>query len=71
MRRTLVALALASSFGISPPFSLLDSLRHFLSALGPATSAVSKAGGGAEPNGLNAPAPPPVTDAGGGWDPFG
>ena len=70
MRRILAAVALASSLGMPPCSDLLAPLWSFLSSLGQATP-TTKEGGGVDPNGLNAPAPPPPSDAGGGWDPNG
>jgi hypothetical protein len=69
MRRTLVAMALAASTLTAGPSGLFEPLWRFLSSLWdePAT----KEGGGWDPNGLSAPAPPPQSDEGGGWDPDG
>jgi hypothetical protein len=72
MRRSLVAAALTASL-LAPgpgPAQLLHPLWALLSSLW--SGAMEKAGGGADPDGLHAPAPPqPTTDAGGGWDPNG
>ena len=69
MRRSLVAAALAASL-LAGPAQLFHPLWDLLSSLW--SGVTEKAGGGADPNGLQAPAPPPpTTDAGGGWDPNG
>ena len=69
MRRSLVAAALTASL-LAGPAQLLPPFWTLLSSLW--SGAMEKAGGGADPFGLQAPAPPqPTTDAGGGWDPFG
>jgi hypothetical protein len=69
MRRTLIALALASSLGTSSTLDLLDPLWTALSGLWRAAP-VAKAGCGADPNGLCKAAPAPL-DAGCGMDPDG
>jgi len=69
MRRSLVAAALTASL-LAGPAQLFHPLWDLLSSLW--SGVTEKAGGGADPNGLQAPAPPPpTTDAGGGWDPNG
>jgi hypothetical protein len=71
MRRSLVAAALTASL-LAPgpgPAQMLHPLWTFLSLLW--SGAMEKAGGGADPFGLQAPAPQPTTDAGGGADPNG
>jgi len=69
MRRTLIALALATSTLTAGPAGFMEPLWRFLSSLWdePAT----KAGCGWDPDGLCTPAPPPQTGEGCGWDPNG
>jgi hypothetical protein len=72
MRRSLVAAALTASLLVPGPgpAQLLHPLWALLSSLW--SGAMEKEGPGWDPNGLQAPAPPPpTTDEGGGWDPFG
>lgn len=72
MRRSLVAAALTASLLVPGPgpTQLLHPLWALLSSLW--SGVTEKAGGGADPFGLQAPAPPPpTTDEGGGADPFG
>jgi len=69
MRRSLVAAALTASL-LAGPAQLFPPLWDLLSSLW--SGGTVKAGGGADPNGLQAPAPPlPTTDEGAGWDPNG
>jgi len=68
MRRTLIALALASSLGTSSTLSLFDPLWAALSGLWRGAPA-AKAGCGADPNGLCKAAP--SLDEGCGMDPSG
>ncbi|HEY4562312.1 MAG TPA: hypothetical protein VIJ36_04990 [Thermoanaerobaculia bacterium] len=69
MRRSLVAAALAASL-LAGPAQLFHPLWDLLSSLW--SGVTEKAGAGADPFGLQAPAPPPpTTDAGAGWDPNG
>ena len=69
MRRSLVAAALAASL-LTGQAQLFPPLWDLLSSLW--SGVAEKAGPGWDPNGLQAPAPPPpTTDAGAGWDPFG
>jgi len=69
MRRSLVAAALTASL-LAGPAQLFPPFWTLLSSLW--SGGTVKEGGGADPFGLQAPAPPPpTTDAGGGWDPFG
>ena len=66
MRRTLIALAVASSLSVPSPYRLLEPLWNLLSAL--------KAGCGMDPSGLCAPAstaPQVPSDIGCGADPSG
>lgn len=71
MRRTLIALTLASSLGIPSPYRLLEPLWNLLSSLG-SGAPVTKAGCGADPSGLCTPASvAPQTEAGCGMDPSG
>jgi hypothetical protein len=69
MRRTLIALALASSLGTSSTLNFLDPLWAALSVLWRGTP-VTKAGCGADPNGLCKAAQPSL-DEGCGADPNG
>ncbi len=72
MRRSLVAAALTAS--LLAPGSGPAQLFHPLWTLLPSlwSGVTVKTGGGVDPDGRLAPAPPqPTTDAGGGWDPFG
>lgn len=69
MRRSLVAAALTASL-LAGPAQLFHPLWDLLSSLW--SGVAEKEGGGADPNGRLAPAPPlPTTDAGAGWDPNG
>ena len=73
MRRTLIALTLASSLGVPSPYRLLEPLWSVLSSLWP-DAPVAKIGCGADPNGLCVPAsasPQAQSDIGCGADPFG
>lgn len=73
MRRTLIAVALASSLGIPSPARLLDSFWSLLSSLGQGAP-ITKEGCGMDPNGRCKPAqthPLPQADAGCGADPDG
>jgi hypothetical protein len=69
MRRTLIALALASSLGTSSTLNLFDPLWAALSGLWRGAT-VAKAGCGADPSGLCKAAPSPL-DEGCGMDPSG
>jgi hypothetical protein len=71
MRRSLVAAALTASLLVPGPgpAQLLYPLWTLLSSIWGGVT--EKAGGGADPFGLRAPAPQPTSDAGAGWDPDG
>lgn len=73
MRRTLIALTVASSLGVPGPYRLLEPLWNLLSSLG-SGAPVTKAGCGADPNGLCAAAstaPRTQPEIGCGMDPDG
>ncbi len=77
MRRTLVAVALASSLVTIPPSGPFERLWTFLSTIWGAAPSVpghppqTKAGCGADPDGLCKAVPQPQTHAGCGADPNG
>lgn len=73
MRRTLIALSLASSLSVFSPYRLLEPLWNLLSSLRP-DAPIAKAGCGADPDGQCAPAstnPQTQSDIGCGMDPNG
>jgi hypothetical protein len=73
MRRTLIALTLASSLSVPSPYRLLEPLWNALSSLW-SGAPVTKIGCGADPSGLCAPAsvtPQAQSEIGCGMDPSG
>jgi len=73
MRRTLIALAVASSLGVPGPYRLLEPLWNLLSSLG-SDAPTTKIGCGMDPDGKCAPAvasPQTQSDIGCGMDPSG
>src|SRR4051812_14903842 len=73
MRRTLIALTLASSLSVSSPYRLLEPLWNLLFSLRP-DAPVIKIGCGADPDGRCVPAsasPQAQADIGCGMDPSG
>lgn len=73
MRRTLIALTVASSLSIPSPYRFMEPLWDLLSSLGSGTP-VTKAGCGMDPSGLCTPAstaPQAQSEIGCGMDPFG
>jgi hypothetical protein len=69
MRRSVLALALASTLTATPAASLFQPLWSFLSFFWGDSSA--KAGAGWDPWGQSLTLPQPTTDEGAGWDPSG
>jgi len=73
MRRTLIALAVASSLSVPSPYRFLEPIWNLLSSLG-SGAPVAKAGCGADPSGLcssASTAPQAQTEIGCGADPSG
>ena len=73
MRRTLIALTLASSLSVPSPYRLLEPLWTLMASLWP-DAPVGKIGCGMDPSGLCAPnsaSPQTQTDIGCGMDPNG